>query len=282
MNSIFIIQLIVSFFVGGGFIALLTFLAERSSSRLSGIIISFPSTALLGFFFLAWTQSPEEVATLVPATLIPLGVSILFPVFYVYSANLGGRFIKNRFWLILFSLTLSVTFWLLLSLPRAFHKMSNLVYGICGYFVIATIGYLILNRSKVNNPPSHSYSIWQIVGRAAFVGFLVTMVVFLGEVVNPFWGGVLAMFPAALSSTMIVIHWYYGSKPLFSMIRKIPLGSLSIFVYAITVMLVFPHIGFIWGTLIALAASLITSALLSGFLRKKTLNPVINIFKRFR
>lgn len=50
MSSIFIIQLIVSFFVGGGLITLLTFLAEKSSSKVSGIILSFPSTALAGFF----------------------------------------------------------------------------------------------------------------------------------------------------------------------------------------------------------------------------------------
>jgi uncharacterized membrane protein (GlpM family) len=269
LSSIFIIQLIISFFVGGGLIALLTFLAERSGSRVSGIIISFPSTVLLGFFFLAWTQTPEEVAKLIPATMIPLGISILFPVFYVYIANLGAIFIKNRFSLVLFTLCLSVGAWLLLSFPMAFHKMSNLFYGIIGYLILAAIGHFFLNRRKEKNPTTHLYSVWQITGRAAFVGFLIAMIVFVGEMVNPFWGGVLAMFPAALSSSMMVIHWYYGPKNLFPIVRKVPLGSLSIFVYAIIVMLIFPHTGFIWGTLIAFVASLITSFLLSGFLRIK-------------
>ncbi len=269
MSSIFIIQLIISFFVGGGLIALLTFLAERSSSRVSGIIISFPSTVLLGFFFLAWTQTPEEVAKLIPATMIPLGISILFPVFYVYIANLGATFIKNRFSLVLFTQCLSVGLWLLLSFPMAFHKMSNLFYGIIGYLILAAIGHFFLNRRKEKNPTTHLYSVWQITGRAAFVGFLIAMIVFVGEMVNPFWGGVLAMFPAALSSSMMVIHWYYGPKNLFPIVRKVPLGSLSIFVYAIIVMLIFPHTGFIWGTFIAFVASLITSFLLSGFLRIK-------------
>ena len=263
MNSAFIIQLIISFIVGGGFIALLIFLAERSGSSVSGIILSFPSTALLGFFFLAWTQTPEEVAALIPATLIPLGISILFPVFYIYIANFGAGFIKKRLPLILFSLCLSIAVWLLLSLPMAFYKMSDLLYGIIGYLAFAAIGYLFLSRRKEKNATAHTYSIWQIAGRAAFVGFLLVMIVFLGEVVNPVLGGVLAMFPAALSSSMMIVHWNYGPKNLFPMFRKIPLGSLSIFVYAITVMLVFPHTGFVWGTLIAFAASLITSFLLS-------------------
>lgn len=263
MTTFFITQLIVSFIVGGSFIALLTFLAERSNSRISGIIISFPSTALLGFFFLAWTQSPEEVATLVPATLIPLGVSILFPVMYAYLAQIGSRLIKNRPFLILITLLCSITSWLLLSLPLALFKMTNLAYGILGYLAFVVIGHQLLKKKKQVVLPRHSYTVWQVVTRAAFVGLLIALVVFLGETVNPFWGGVLSMFPAALSSSLIVIHWYFGPEVLFSVVKKVPLGSISIFVYAITVMLTFPTIGFVYGTLIAFIASLTTSFLLS-------------------
>ena len=269
MNSIFIIQLIVSFFVGGGFVALLTLLAEKAGSRLSGIIISFPSTALLGFFFLAWTQSPEEVALIVPATLIPMGITVLFPVFYIYIARFGSVFIKKRLLLILFSFSISVSIWLLLALFVTEHKLSSLVYGIIGYLVLTIIAYFFLRKSNTQHLQSHSYSVWQIIGRAVFVGFIIALIVFLGEVASPFWGGVFAMFPAALSASLIVIHWYYGHKNLFELCRKIPLGSLSIFVYTIVVMLVFPIYGFVLGTVIALMSSLATSLLLS-FLSKLT------------
>ena len=266
MISVFNIQLIVSFFVGGSFVALLTFLAEKATSRLSGIILSFPSTVLLGFFFLAWTQSPEEVASIVPGTLVPMGITVLFPVFYVYIAQFGSAFIQKRLPLILLSFFISVSIWLLFALFVAQYKMSNLFYGIIGYLILTTIAYFLLSRSDIQHPQSHSYSVWQIIGRAVFVGFLVALVVYLGEVVNPFWGGVFAMFPAALSSSLMVIHWYYGPKTLLAVFKEIPLGSLSIFVYAITVMFVFPVTGFVWGTLIALVASLITSILLSELL----------------
>ena len=263
MTSVFILQLTVSFIVGGSFIALLTFLAERSDSRISGLIISFPSTALLGFFFLAWTQSPEEVATLVPATLIPLGLSILFPVIYAYLAQIGSLFITSRPILIFITLLFSITSWLVLSLPLAMFKMSNLLYGIIGYLAFVVIGHQLLKRKKQVALPRHAYTFWQVVARAIFVGLLIALVVFLGETVNPFWGGVLSMFPAALSSSLIVMHWYFGPEALFSVVKRVPVGSVSIFVYAITVMLTFPTVGFIYGTLLAFIASLTTSFLLS-------------------
>ncbi len=249
--------------MGGGFVALLTFLAEKSSSKVSGIILSFPSTVLISFFFLAWTQSTEEVATIIPATFIPMGVSILFPVFYIYFARLGSKFINGRIQLILFSLGSSTSIWLALSIPMAYHKMTNIVFGIIGYILLAVLGHILLNRKKSSEVQAHSYSIWQITARAAFVGLLVALVVFLGEISNPFWGGVLAIYPAALSASLIVIHWYYGHENLFGLCRKIPLGSLSIFVYAIVVMLVFPIYGFVLGTAVALICSLATSFLLS-------------------
>jgi len=89
------------------------------------------------------------------------------------------------------------------------------------------------------------------------------LVVFLGEFTSPFWGGVLAIFPAALISSLLVIHWIYGYESLFAMTRKLPIGSLSIFIYVISVMLIFPIVGFVWGTLLSLLVSLLTSYLLT-------------------
>lgn len=263
MTNIFALQLVVSFFIGGGIITLLTFYAEKSSSRVSGIILSFPSTVLISFFFIAWTQSTEELVAIIPATIIPIGVSILFPVFYIYLAKLGSLFIKQKILHILFSLVFSILAWLVLSIPMAYHKMTNIYFGIMGYILLGIISYLLLNREKHKSPPTHSYTYTQIGSRALFVGFLIALVVFLGEFTSPFWGGVLAIFPAALISSLLVIHWIYGYESLFAMTRKLPIGSLSIFVYVISVMLIFPIVGFVWGTLLSLLISLLTSYLLT-------------------
>jgi len=58
MNKLFIIQLITSFIVGGIVIAIISFVAEKANKKISGIILTFPTTMALGFFFLCWTLSP--------------------------------------------------------------------------------------------------------------------------------------------------------------------------------------------------------------------------------
>ncbi len=278
MTFLFVIQLVSSFVVGGVVIALLSFLAERVSSRISGIILAFPSTVVLGFFFLGWAQSPEAVAKVIPATLIPLGLSVLFPVIYVFTASASIKFFHQKIFQIGFSFLLSVTVWLLLALPMAMLKLSNLFIGIAGYLALAIFSHFMLQRKDYIKPPFLSYSPGQKIGRAVFVGLMIAMVVFIAETLNPFWGGVFAMFPAAFSSSLVVLHWYYNPESLFPTVRKVAVGSISIFMYAITVMFVFPLFGFIWGTLIAFLVSFITTLVLSKIQPGKNLQRKVNKF----
>ena len=58
IDKIFITKLLVSFFVGGGVIALLSILAEKYQ-KYGGIILSMPSTMTLGLFFIGWSQGVD-------------------------------------------------------------------------------------------------------------------------------------------------------------------------------------------------------------------------------
>ena len=126
---------------------------------------------------------------------------------------------------------------------------------------------LEFHRKKYEKPVTFTYTLSQKLGRTAFVGLILVLVVFLGKTVSPFWGGILAMFPAAFSSVIMILHYYYGPKSLFPIMRNVALGSLSLFAYAITVMVVFPFFGFIVGTLIAYAVSVAVTLMLIRFLR---------------
>ncbi len=263
MNKLFCFQLITSLIIGGGIIALLSFLAERVRTRFAGIVLAFPLTAALGFFFLGWTLSAETVAEIIPATLIPLGLVVLFPALYIYIAEFSSKFLKNKISQIIVSFIASISIWFLFSLPIAVYQLNNLAYGLVGYTVLALLTHWLLHRKNYEKPAFLFYTFIQKIGRAIFAGFVIVLVVFLGKTLSPFWGGVFTMFPAALSSSLMILHWYYDPKSLFPTVQKFALGSVTILVYSLTVMLVFPVVGFIFGTIIAYFASLVTSLLLS-------------------
>lgn len=265
MNKLFIIQLIASFIVGGGFIALLSFIAEKANKRIAGIILAFPTTNALGLFFLGWTLSPEAVAEVVPATLIPLGVSVLFATVYAYIAEYSTRIIKSKIWQIIVSFVLSIGLWFGLAIPITILKFNHLAVGVAGYALLILVAHFLLKRKNYDKPVTLTYTFGQKIGRAIFVGFIVFLVVLLGKILNPFWGGMFTMFPAAFSSLLMILHWCYGPKSLFPTLQKMPVGSFSIFAYAITTMFVFPKYGFILGTFFAYLMSLIVTLLLMKF-----------------
>lgn len=76
---------------------------------------------------------------------------------------------------------------------------------------------------------------------------IILLVVLLGKTLNPFWGGIMTMYPAATYAAPTVFHFYYEPKQLYSFFKTTAIGSLSLFLYAIAVMILVPKIGIFLG-----------------------------------
>jgi len=262
-EELFILQLAASFVAGGLFVATLTYLAEKSSERVSGIFLSFPSTALMGFFFLGWTQGSAKVASVIPDSLFGLSMTMIFPVFYVFLAKIFSRCPISRLVQIILSFLLSSLLWFAMVIP-GIHMVHWYFSSAFAIYLMTTLGaHLIFQKQKSMPATQISYTKWQLTGRFLFVGFLIFLVTLFGEIESAAFGGALSMFPAAFSSGIMILHWYHGSGFLFSAVKRVPLGSISILVYACVVMISFPAVGFVAGTLLAFASSLLVSWLLS-------------------
>ena len=262
MNTYFLLQVFSSFLIGGFLITLLSLLAERSSERISGIIMMFPSTIVLGFFFLGWSTSAAQISQIAPATLIPLGIVILSSVFYTYVALVISKCIYSKFWQIIVTIVISIVIWFILAAPFALRKFNNLYVGITGYFMLVMLAHFIMKRHEYKEVLIRPrYTKYQIFLRGIFMGTIIASVVIMGKILNPFWGGIFAMFPAATFAALITFHFYYVPEKLFYFMKKAPLGSVSLFTYVICSMLFFSRYGLILGTafsyLICLGVSLL-------------------------
>lgn len=270
MTTDLAIQLLFTFAIGGSVITFLTLLAERVNERVSGIIMMFPSTIVLGFYFLGKATSAEQVAMVVPATLIPLGIVIFSSVCYILFATQLERFIGNKFLQITLSVIATSITWFVFAAPFALWKFNHLYLGIIGFFTLITLSHFILNRKESTNTiPKPNYSNVQIVIRAVFTGTVIAVVVLLGKMLGPFWGGVFTMYPAATLASLMIFHFYYPPSQLRYFMKKVPLGSLSLLLYTIAVMLLFPVLGINLGTLFAYLLSLVYSLGLIAYRLKK-------------
>ncbi len=263
MQTVLLIQLLISFIIGGSLISVLSLLAEKLPPKFSGIVLSLPSTIILGYFFLGYGQSADAVAQIVPASMPALGLSIFYPYIYVQIAGMLKHIKAPKSLSTLISFIISAGIWLLAALPFIIFKHTSLLVGIAIYLLFVIAINFLLKRKKALKAEAHHYGRKSLLIRALFVGTLISLVSLLAETMDPFWAGVIAMFPAGLASSMIVIHWNNDPRFLASMVRMVPVGSITVAVYALSAMLAFPATGIYWGTLISLIASLITASSLA-------------------
>jgi hypothetical protein len=263
LTSLLILQLIVSFIAGGFLITLQSLIAEKTSEHISGIIMMFPTTIVLGFLFLGITTSAEHVSLVVPATLIPLGIVVFSSIVYTYGAIFFSKYFKTKPKQIIATFLTSSVVWFILAAPFAYFKFSNLIIGCIGFFSIIIISQFILNKALFKESiPRVKYTKLQILLRALFTGTIIVVVVLLGKLLNPFWGGIFTMFPAATFATLITLNIYYEPQQLFYFMKKAPLGSLSLFIYALVAMITFPKYGLISGTIISYSCSALFSSII--------------------
>ena len=265
--TLFELQLLTSFFVGGGLIVLLIFWAEKLPHHLAGLILGMPSVVAIGLFFLAWTLSPQEVAFIIPSSLVPLGLSAFFPCFYIPVAQKIESFSWHKYWKIALSLTVATILWGCFALPVVLFELNHFWINTLLYGLLVWGSYALLHRQDFPKPPSLVYTWPQKLGRCIFVGSMMVLVVWGGKMLGPFWGGLFTMFPIVGTSSLLIFHYYYSPNALIPALQKYPLGSLSIFVYVIVAMQTFPMIGFVYGTILAFLASFIALFFLSKIAR---------------
>ncbi len=262
LEKIFVIQLIASFFIGGGIISFFSFLVEKVDERIAGIILSFPAMIALTFFFMGMTLSPEIVAEVIPATFIPLGITILFVGMYPLIAEFFSRFNLSKNLEILMTYLVSLSLWFCFSVPLILMEFKDFWWGIFGYFCLIVLSHFLLNKKTYKKSPSLKYSRFQKFVRTFCMGFVITLAVFLSKILNPFWGGLMAMLPIGFSSILLIIHKNYGVEDLYPIMQKVPIGSLSLFSYVLVVMFTFPEVGYVWGTFLAYLSSLMVTLFL--------------------
>ncbi|MEK7588347.1 MAG: hypothetical protein AAB438_00840 [Patescibacteria group bacterium] len=255
MDILFLLKLVILFIIGGGTIALLSFIAEKSSTKLAGVILSFPSTIVISFIFLAYTNSIDTVIQVAPTAFIPLGVGLIFPIIYIYTARFLNKLNIPKILEVSGSFLISTIFWLVISIPLAEIHFSNIIFGIIGYFVLLTLAQIILEKEKNETPPLVTYSTTQKIARASFIGSIVVLMAILSKFISPFWGSIFSVFPAGVGSLLMIFHLQYSPANLSGLVQKLPIGSLLIFIYIISVLYFFPIYGVILGTLFSYTLS---------------------------
>ncbi len=221
---IFALQVIASFLIGGSYIAGTTVLAERVSPRLAGVLTGLPTTMLVSFSFLAWTNSLKEAGRAIGSTPAVIGGSIMFLVVYIL---LGERPIYIKY-------AGALLVWTSISFTFASFHITNLIISMA-----VCIAAFILSQYLFRNMQDHEavkihYTRGEMIFRFCFAGGVIATAIILGRVSGPIWGAVFSAYPATFTSTLIILNHRHGTSIIRSMARTMPIGSFGSAFFAVS------------------------------------------------
>ena len=264
MDASFWIKLSLSFLVGSLWVTLTTLAAERYGSKVGGLIGGLPSTVVIALFFIGLTQSPQIAAQATTVMPIAQGLNGIFVITFIYfiSRGLGtGLLFAFLVWIfqstLLYLLDIQV-FWV----------------SITGWLVLLATCYMMVD--KVMKITSHdklaiTYPSSQLVWRALFGGMVIALAVFMGKLGGPLLGGIFSSFPAMFLSTLVITSKTGGADFSRAVGKSLLIsGLINVPVYEIVVRVLYPAVGLVSGTVLAILFSLGTGYLTFRFIQVRT------------
>jgi len=248
----FIVKVILSLIIGIVWVVVSTYIAERVSGKLGGLIVGLPSTAVISLLFVGLTQGTS--AALTASMIVPYS-SGLYCFFFITYLLLTKKSFEIGFFGSLFV-------WLVFAFFASTFPPKNLLQSIIlGLILITlTIFWAVKNihiKHKFIPKKIISSPLWL---KAVMTGTIIASIVIISKIAGPKWGGIFATFPALTIST-ILITVKSGGVEFTRLIAKNVLISTTttVSLFAILCYFLYPILGVILGTVFAYFGLLIIS-----------------------
>lgn len=250
----FLLNIILSFIVGSIWITLTTIIAERSGTRLGGLIGGLPSTMVVAFLFIGLTKG--DVAVFDGTVMVPIIEGVDF-ILIILISIISSR----NFWL---GILAGLVAWAALSYVSLLLNPS-LVISLIALILIASLAFIYFNnqaRYKSRPGINARYNLRQVSFRAFFGGSIIVIAVLAANFSGPILGGIFATFPAVFLSTLILLYLQNGMDFTGATMKSMVISSaITTTTFAIVLRYTVISFGIIYSIIIAYVASLVAAYL---------------------
>ena len=223
-----------------------TIAIERWGGVVGGILGTIPSTivpASIGMYLISTSEEFLESMAIIPFGMMVnalfLGVWLILPSRFPNVENLLMKttILSVAFW----ALAGSILFVALESALRSALTPQSLAgLGFCGVFFVA----LYFNLKQVPAPAGHrKVSIRTLFVRGLMASTAIGIAVLLSHLHQPFLAGLASVFPAIFLTTMVALWHAQGPSVPKGAAGPMMLGGMSVAVFALIAMVMFPRYG---------------------------------------
>jgi len=247
----FLFQTVLPFAISAFVVILITVIAEKYGTKVGGILGTLPSTIVVAFIFISLNKDlnfASESAAVVPAEL---GINLIF----LFAFTI---FVKRSVYLAFFAAFFS---WSILSFSLVYFDFNNIYLSLVIFVLLLVFIFFTLDRIKKVQSQVRvhvHYTPIKILFRGILAGIIIALSVYLSNV-GTVISGIFSVFPAILTSTMIICYREHGSDFASGMAKSMIFGLSSVAVYATGIHFLYPKIGIFYGSVVAYLLSIITT-----------------------
>ena len=249
-----LLQSILPFVFSAGIVIVITTVAERYGTKVGGIIGTLPSTIIVAYVFIALNKGVDFASTSIAVVPAEMGINMIFLLIVALVAY------RSTIW----AFTLAFVAWGLLSTALFFSELSNMAIALGLYLACMLGSFAFLERYKkipsIGSVKVH-YTLQKIIGRGLLAGVIISLAVLLANT-SPTLSGIFAVFPAILTSTMVISIREHGSAFAGAMAKSLIFGTPSMVSYTVGVYILYPLIGILFGSIVSLCISCIVAIFL--------------------
>jgi len=246
---------LIKIFVSVVMVVTLSLIAEFVSPRIAGILSGYPLGTAISLFFIGFEVSPAFASQSSLYAMIGLvGIQGFTYCYYLASRRVNSR----RKWpnIVISSMAGLGGYVLIISILHFLNATVLISLAIPAASFVA-FRFLFRNIGNVKIEKRMPLNIILLFGRAFFAGAVIIFVTGVAKIVGPRWAGLFSAFPVVLFPVMVIVHFTYRIEHVHTLIRGVPEGLVSLFIYTLVVHLAYSSLGIYLGTIIAYACATI-------------------------
>lgn len=225
-------------------ILLLTWIAEKTSPRIAGILSGYPIGTALVLFFYGLQVSPEFAVASVPFNLLGHVSALAFVYFYFLGSRKST--VKSA---IAASLLASGGYALVAVIMSSLQP--TLLFGAGISFVsIATFSFLFRKIPNYSIDRRIHYTSRMVMFRLLISTLIVLVITGLAQSVGVKWAGLFSAFPLVVYPLLVLIHLNYGAGQAHTVLKNFPRGLWTVLIYSLTISWSYPKLGIYIGTVV--------------------------------
>ena len=229
----------------------LSYIAEKVSPKVSGILSGLPVGSSITLLFFAIENGVDYVTKVALYNIHGLFAALAFSIGYYISTFYKGKFEIFMSLLISFIAYLIIAFILAYVPPHV--VLTPLI--VITLMLIASVYFAKKENFAIDKKVKTSIS--DIFFRSLLTISIFLVISSLPKYVPSNIAGIFSSFPTILLPLMLIIHFRHSRLQARTVIKNTPFGLSSVVIYSLVVYFAYAKIGIVFGTIVALIASVL-------------------------